>query len=174
MKPIVITRVAHAGPEDHRFMGHGALTELLGHETGTGLLALAILGRLVTSDEKQALDAMAVSLTAADPRIWPLKASRIAASYGEMLAGVATGQFAMMGTYMSPRVIGAAARHLSRLRMALGDERDPERFFHPGRLLRLRAAHRAARVDSLPLDQFGAIVGKQRPTCRLQWFLRSF
>jgi hypothetical protein len=124
LNPIVITRVAHAGTDDHRFMGYGALTELLGHETETGLLALAVLGRRVTSGEKEALDAMAVSLTAADPRIWPLKASRITAAYGEMLAGVAAGQLAMMGTNMSPRVIGAAAGHLSRLRVALGDERE--------------------------------------------------
>ncbi len=122
MKPIIVTRVAHAGSADHRFMGRGVLTELLGNETGTGLLALAILGRRVTADEKDVLDAMAVALTAADPRIWPLKASRIAASYGEVLAGLAIGQLAMMGTYTGPRIIGAAAEHLSRLRLALGED----------------------------------------------------
>jgi hypothetical protein len=122
MKPVIVTRVAHAGSDDHRFFGHGALTELLGHETETGLLAMAVLGRRATAEEKQVLDALAVSLTAADPRIWPLKASRLVASYGETLAGFAAGQLAMMGTYISPRIIGAAAEHLARLRSALGDE----------------------------------------------------
>jgi hypothetical protein len=120
LKPIIVTRVAHAGSDDHRFMGVGALSELLGTETETGLLALAILGRRVSPVEKDALDAMAVSLTAADPRIWPLKASRIGASYGEVLVGLAVGQLAMMGTYTGPRIIGAAAEHLARLRRALG------------------------------------------------------
>jgi hypothetical protein len=127
MKPVIVTRVAHAGPDDHRFFGHGVLGELLGHETETGLLAMAILGRRVTADEKGVLDALAVSLTAADPRIWPLKASRIVASYGEMLAGLAAGQLAMMGTYTGPRVIAGAAEHLARLCAALGDESREDR-----------------------------------------------
>ena len=122
MSPVIVTRVAHAGSDDHRFFGHGALKELLGRETATGLLAMAILGRRVSLDEKQLFDALAVALTAADPRIWPLKAARIVASYGETLAGLAAGQLAMMGTYTGPRIIGTAAEHLARLRTALGDE----------------------------------------------------
>jgi hypothetical protein len=117
--PIVVTRVAHAGHDDHRFMGHGALTELLGHESITGLFALAVLGRRVDADAKTTLDMLAAATSAADPRIWPLKASRIAASYGEALAGYAAGQLAMMGPYMSPRIVGAAAEELTRLRKNL-------------------------------------------------------
>jgi hypothetical protein len=127
MKSVIVTRVAHAGPGDHRFFGHAVLEGLLGHETATGLLAMAVLGRRVAADEKEVLDALAVSLTAADPRIWPLKASRIVASYGEMLAGLATGQLVMMGTYTGPRIIGGAAEHLSRLRIAMGEESLDER-----------------------------------------------
>jgi hypothetical protein len=116
----VITRVAHAGHGEHQYFGQRVLSDLLGNETSTGLVALAIMGRRPTMAEKEVLDAIAVSVTAADPRIWPLKAARLIASYGEMLAGFAAGQLAMMGTYISPRIIGDAAEHLEQLRKALG------------------------------------------------------
>jgi hypothetical protein len=120
MRPLV-TRVAHAGTTDHKYFGHSVLDGLLGEETLTGLVAMAVVGRRPTGEEKEVLDAMAVSLSAADPRIWPLKVSRIVASYGEMLAGYAAGQLAMLGTNISPRLITGAAAHLSRLRGALAD-----------------------------------------------------
>jgi hypothetical protein len=113
------TRVAHAGVGEHMFFGHQVLSDLLGKETLTGLLAMAILGRRVTVEERDLLDGLTGSVTAADPRIWPLKVSRMLASRGEMLAGFAAGQLAMMGTYISPRIIGHAAEHLGRLRIAL-------------------------------------------------------
>lgn len=121
----VITRVAHAGHGEHRYFGHLVLKGLLGEETMTGLGAIAIMGRRLGPEERVVLDALAVCLTAADPRIWPLKAARLVASFGETLAGFAAGQLAMMGTYISPRVISSAAEQLSRLRSALA-ESSPE------------------------------------------------
>jgi hypothetical protein len=124
MRPVIVTRVAHAGVDDHRFFGHGALEDLLGHETQTGLLGLGILGRRLAPDERELLDAMGVSLMAADPRIWPLKLGRLVASYGEMLAGYAAGQLAMIGPKVGARTTTAAAEHLIRLRTLIGEERD--------------------------------------------------
>jgi hypothetical protein len=120
--PVIVTRVAHAGSGDHRYQGYGALTELLGEETETGLLALGIMGRRATPEVLAVLDALAVSMTAADPRIWPLKVSRLVASYGDLLAGFAAGQLAMMGPYMTTRIVGDAADNLGRLRGAIGDD----------------------------------------------------
>ncbi len=119
MRPIV-THVAHADHGEHRYFGLRVLADLLGHETLTGLVALAVLERRPTTDDKEVLDAVSVAVTAADPRIWPLKVARLVSSYGETLAGFAAGQLAMMGTYVSPRIIGDAAEHLARLRLALG------------------------------------------------------
>jgi hypothetical protein len=119
----IVTRVSHAGHGEHRYFGHRALAQLLGTETFTGLIVLAITGRRPTAEAKEVIDALSVCLTAADPRIWPLKVSRIVASYGETLAGFAAGQLAMMGMGMSPRIIGAAADHLVRLRHALQESR---------------------------------------------------
>jgi hypothetical protein len=120
MKPIV-TRVAHAGHGEHQYFGHRALQDLLGAETFSGLIAIAVLGRRLTTEDRDLLDALSVCLTAADPRIWPLKVCRIAASYGETLAGFAAGQLAMMGSGISPRIIGEAAQHLVRLRIELAE-----------------------------------------------------
>jgi hypothetical protein len=117
----IVTRVAHADRTDHRYFGHSVLSDMIGQETLTGLVAMAVTGRRPSEEEKAVLDALAVSLTAADPRIWPLKVTRIVASYGEMIAGFAAGQLAMLGTYISPRLITGAAEHLVRLRNALRD-----------------------------------------------------
>lgn len=115
----VITHVARAEHGEHRYFGHAVLSGLLGRETFTGLMAMAVLGRLPSREDVEVLDALAVAVTAADPRIWPIKVARLVASYGETLAGFAAGQLAMMGTYVSPSIIGDAAEHLSRLRVAL-------------------------------------------------------
>lgn len=125
MTPL-ITRVAHAGHGEHQYFGHRVLADLLGNETFTGLVALAVMKRRPTLEDKEILDGLSVSVTAADPRIWPLKVSRIVSSYGEMLAGFAAGQLAMMGTYISPRIIGDAADHLTRLRRALAGRDEDE------------------------------------------------
>jgi hypothetical protein len=124
MRPVIVTRVAHAGVDDHRFFGHGMVQDLLGQETQTGLLGLGILGRRITPDERDLLDAMCVSLLAADPRIWPLRLGRLVASYGEMLAGYAVGQLSMIGPTLGGRTTTAAAEHLIALRTAIGEERD--------------------------------------------------
>jgi hypothetical protein len=122
VKPIV-THVARADHGEHRYFGERVLSGLLGRETYTGLMALAVLGRSLSREDVEVLDALAVSVTAADPRIWPLKVARLVASYGEMLAGFAAGQLAMMGTYVSPRIIGDAAEQLARLQVTLDGTR---------------------------------------------------
>ncbi|HEY3820046.1 MAG TPA: hypothetical protein VGL81_22930 [Polyangiaceae bacterium] len=114
----LVTHVAHVGNGEHMFMGQRVLGDLLGHESLTGLFALAVLGRRISPEEARLLDGLSTAVTAADPRIWPLKASRIAASYGDMLAGRAVGQLAMMGTFIGPRIIGYAAEHLQSLHRA--------------------------------------------------------
>ena len=124
----LVTRVAHAGRTDHKFFGHDVLGGLLGVETLTGLTAMAVVGRRPSEDEKELIDALAVCVTVADPRIWPLKVTRIVGSYGEMLAGFAAGQLAMLGTYISPRIITGAAEQLQQLHLDLSaaDERPSE------------------------------------------------
>ncbi len=114
----IVTRVGHARFDDHHFCGYGQLNELLGQESYMGLLALAAGGRRMTSEETAVLDDFAVALSAADPRIWPLKVTRLVASYGGMLAGFAAGQLCTAGSTIGGTVVGAAAELLIRIRAA--------------------------------------------------------
>jgi hypothetical protein len=84
------THVAHAEFGANRFFGF-SVPDLAGKETLTSMAALAISGRRLTPEERGVLDDLAVSLTLADPRIWPLKIARLVSSYGGCLpAMVAT------------------------------------------------------------------------------------
>jgi len=124
----VVTRVARIQTDDHRFAGYGALTELLGHETFLGAAFLGICGRRPTDDERSALDALATSMLAADPRIWPLRITRLVASYGGITAGFVAGQLCEEQGVIGPWVSGPAAELLVSLRAAAGDDADDMTF----------------------------------------------
>jgi hypothetical protein len=119
----VVTRVARARWDDHRFMGHGALSELLGSETFLGLTVIAAAdGRRPSPQERELLDALAVSMAAADPRIWPLKITRLVAAYGGTIAGFVAGQLCTECDAIGPWVTGPAAELLQSVRDAGGRE----------------------------------------------------
>lgn len=119
--PALVTRVARAGTDDHRWFGHGALTELLGREDLVGLLATAACGRRLPHDARRMLDDLSVMLTGADPRIWPLKLCRLLASYGSTLAAFGGGHLCLDNDLIGPWSTGAAARTLVQLRALLGE-----------------------------------------------------
>jgi hypothetical protein len=87
---------------------------------------MAVTGRRPDDDEREVLDAIAVVLSSADPRIWPLKLTRLVASFGGTLAGFAAGHLAIEGKQIGPWVVGHAARELVELREAIGDGLDDE------------------------------------------------
>ena len=109
----IVTKVARARWEDHRFRGWGALNELAGNETYLGMTALAATGRRLDPEDRALLDDLAVILTgAADPRIWPLKITRIVGSYGGTIAGFVAGQLCTECDAIGPWVTGPAAEVL--------------------------------------------------------------
>jgi hypothetical protein len=118
---VIHTRVALHVDGDNLYFGHRTIGELLGHETTTGLMAMAVTGRRPCEDERVVLDSIAVALCSADPRIWPLKLTRLVASYGGTLAGYGAAQLAMEGKTIGPWIIGHAAKELAFLREDLGD-----------------------------------------------------
>lgn len=123
----ITTRVALHTLGENLYFGHRNLEEFLGHETMTGLMAMAITGRRPSRAERDVLDAIAVAMNSADPRIWPLKATRLAASYGGTVAGFAAGQLFLEGRQIGPWVVGHAARELVLLDQAVaGYEGDPD------------------------------------------------
>jgi hypothetical protein len=118
---VIPTRVALHVDGDNLYFGHRTIGELLGHETMTGLLAMAVTGRRPSGAERVVLDSIAVALCSADPRIWPLKLTRLVASYGGTLAGYGAAQLAMEGKTIGPWIIGHAAKELALLHEAVGD-----------------------------------------------------
>lgn len=117
----LITRVGHAGWNDHGHFGYSVFNELAGNITTTGLIALAATGRRLDERSCAILDDIAVILTVADPRIYPLKLVRVASSYGDQLAGLATAIASMQGAIVGPMIAGNAASWLSSVKTILED-----------------------------------------------------
>lgn len=121
------THCAHWGFREHRYFGHRVFEELLGRETFTGLTVLGVLGRRLPTEHYAIIDEAAVALTLADPRIWPLKLTRLLASYGSPMLAAAGGCLVLEGARIGPSATEHAARLLLELRARLGDQfDDPE------------------------------------------------
>jgi hypothetical protein len=120
-EPIVPTRVGHAEWGDNRVFGYSVAQELAGKESYVGLLSLAVAGRRLTASECALLDDLAVVITVADPRIWPLKLVRVVSSYGACLAAFAAGELCLDEAFVGHFTTGEAARMLFETRCALGD-----------------------------------------------------
>jgi hypothetical protein len=119
--------VAFAGWNEHAYFGWRAFAELTGADPFAGLLALSVSGRRLSREEAALLDDVAASWTIADPRIWPLKVTRLVSSYGRPLAGVAAGLLACDCHYVGGfEVSPAAARLLTSVREQVGDAVDDE------------------------------------------------
>lgn len=119
--PTLPTRVAHAGWNEHRFFGHRLFAELAGHESLTGMMAMAVTGRRLPPEACAVLDDIAVVICVADPRIWPLKLTRVASAYGHVLPGITVGNLVMQGALIGFWPAGRAAKHLLDLRSMVAD-----------------------------------------------------
>jgi len=106
------TRVAELGFPEHRFRGRAVFADLVGKVSYAELIARAVGGPSLDGDDVALLDALAAITSVADPRIWPLKLTRIAASYGGMLAGFAAGQLPLEGDRIGPPITKHAAELL--------------------------------------------------------------
>ncbi len=114
--PSLPTRVGHAEWGDNRYFGFSVGSELAGAETVSGLIALATAGRRLVPEERAVLDDIAVAMTVADARIWPLKMTRVVSSYGGSLAAVAVANVCLEEAYVGHWTSGEAAVLLSALR----------------------------------------------------------
>ncbi len=106
------TRVAAVGFPDHRFRGRAVFADLVGRESYAALIARAVGGPELSSEDVALLDDLAAITSVADARIWPLKLTRIVASYGGMLAGFAAGQLPLEGEQIGPPITRYAAELL--------------------------------------------------------------
>jgi hypothetical protein len=115
------TRVAHAFHEDHLYFDRLLYADLLGKMRYTGLLALAVGGRELTKDECLLLDDLAVIITVADPRIWPLKLVRVISAYGAIYPAQAAGNLSMEQAWIGNSACGRAATMIEDMRRTLGE-----------------------------------------------------
>jgi hypothetical protein len=118
---VIHTRVGKHLFGENLFFGHRTLADLLGQETMTGIVSLAVKGRRPTEAERRALDAISVISTSADPHIWPLKLLRLVSSYGSVLAGYCACQLTVEGERIGYWISGYAAAVLVDLRGVVGD-----------------------------------------------------
>jgi hypothetical protein len=120
------TQCAHWGWVDHRYFGHSVFGELTGRETMTSISALAVLGRKLSKECCDVLDDIVCTSTLADPRIWPLKMTRLISAYGTVMPAAAAGLLIQEGTCLGPWTIGDSAVVLAELRRrAYGNETNP-------------------------------------------------
>jgi hypothetical protein len=110
------TRVGRAERGDNRFRGRSVADELAGKVAMAGLFALAV-GRELSAEHAAVLDDLAGCCLAADPRIWPLKIVRVAASHGDPEVGLCAAILSGPGRH-GPSIVAAAAELL----LAVGDE----------------------------------------------------
>lgn len=121
------THSAHWGWEEHRYFGHQVFEELTGNESLAGLMALSVVGRRLPPALAGVLDDAAAALTLADPRIWPLKLTRVVASYGSMIPALCAGMLMEDEARIGPWAFLEAAKVLVRLRRELDGSLDPAR-----------------------------------------------
>lgn len=124
--PKLPTRSAHWGYEEHRYFGHAVFAELRGKESLSGLLALSVLGRRMSAEACALLDEAAVCLTLADPRIWPLKLTRVVAAYGHAMPAAAAGLLIQEEARIGPWTVPKAAESLVLLKAEIGADAEDE------------------------------------------------
>jgi hypothetical protein len=117
----VKTRTAHWGWDEHRYFGKAVFAELTGKQPLASLVALSVTGRLLPPDCVGLIDDAAGALTLADPRVWPLKLTRLLASYGATMPAVAAGLLMEEEARIGPWACVHAAHTLQELHAVIGE-----------------------------------------------------
>lgn len=120
----VPTRVARAGWREHFHYGHRVFAELAGDASYTELIALAVTGRRPSKEAAAVLDDMAAAMTIAEPRIWPMKVSRLVSSYGRTVPAALAGALCFESELIGPWTTAQTARQLEALSEAVGEDLD--------------------------------------------------
>lgn len=123
--PELVTHVGLAAEGDNLFRGFSVLRDLAGREGFWTAMSLAVGGPRLEAEAAGVLDDITICVLAADPRIWPLKATRLAAGHGSDVLGVSVGMMAADGAAIGPKMVGRTAEFLHMLTHAA--EGRPER-----------------------------------------------
>jgi hypothetical protein len=109
--------VGRADYGDNRFCGRSVNRELAGRASFWQLLSIAVGHPGISTTDSDVLDALSSCCCAADPRIWPLKLGRLAAAFGDRVAGLCATFSGATGLY-GPRTTVRCGRWIEH---ALGD-----------------------------------------------------
>ncbi|HEX2669753.1 MAG TPA: hypothetical protein VHM25_02720, partial [Polyangiaceae bacterium] len=88
------------------------------------------LGRRLSSNECAVVDDAACTLTLADPRIWPLKLTRLIAAYGSTLPAAAAGLLSEEDARIGPWAMAKSAEVLLAFDAAIGTHLDEPETVH--------------------------------------------
>lgn len=122
-KPVLPTRVARAGWEEHEYFDWRIFRDLTGRESLAGMLYLAATGKRGDAEDLAVVDAIAGVVAVADPRIWPLKIVRVASAYGSVLPAMATGALFFESATLGSMLACDAAAVLVSIHAGMGVER---------------------------------------------------
>lgn len=121
------TRSAYWAFDEPRYFGHRAFSELTGSESWTSFMVLSIFGHKLPPESLGVIDDAVGALTLADPRIWPLKLTRVLGSYGNFLPALSGGLLMLNGARIGPWACVDASKTLVTLHKELaGREQDPQ------------------------------------------------
>lgn len=108
------TRVGLAEHGENRFRGLAVGAEMAGRTSSWSTLALAVGHATLRQEVAELLDDMLACSLAADPRIWPLKVTRLISSFGRVAPAMAAGILSTGGGFMGWGTYAPAARFLER------------------------------------------------------------
>jgi hypothetical protein len=120
----ITTRVGWADFGDYAHFGKRLYRDLAGHTSYLALALFGISGKLLSADDAAVLDDIAVCMHCPEPRVWPAKLGRIAASTGRFAPGMVVGWAALVSDIGVP-ISENAARMLLDLRAAVDASADP-------------------------------------------------
>ncbi len=104
------TRVGIARWTEHELFGRRLYGELLGNVDLGQWIVLGTTGKLLAAEDSPVVTALAITLGIIDPRIWPLKVTRVASAFGRFTSGVACGALLYDSATLGPHT-GTRAAH---------------------------------------------------------------
>lgn len=123
---MIRTRVGRSLTGDYDHFGLRVFRDLAGRTSYLGLIAFSITGRRLSHSDEQVLDDLAVSSHVPEPRVWPIKLSRLGAACGRAMPGFLCGSIALDCDLVGGRVSEDAAALLVELRAHLDRTTDDD------------------------------------------------
>jgi hypothetical protein len=114
MDPIP-TRVGWADFGDYDTYGKRLYRDLAGKTPFLALAAFSLTGKLLDDEDAKVLDDLAVCVHVPEPRVWPVKLARVAATSGTVVTGLVAGASVLDSAYIGVHAAGAAASVLREL-----------------------------------------------------------